>query len=132
MNIQEIAHEFRTFVLKGNVVDLAVGIVIGAAFKSVIDSFVKDLITPLVGVFGGEPDFSKVHLGPLAIGSFINAILAFLILATVVFFFVVKPMNYLIAMANRKAEEQPAEAPLPEDVKLLMEIRDLLKAPPSR
>ncbi|HYR58424.1 MAG TPA: large conductance mechanosensitive channel protein MscL [Chthoniobacteraceae bacterium] len=132
MNIQEIAHEFRTFVLKGNVVDLAVGIVIGAAFKSVIDSFVKDLITPLVGVFGGEPDFGKVHLGPLAIGSFINAILAFLILATVVFFFVVKPMNYLIAMANRKAEEQPAEAPLPEDVKLLMEIRDLLKTPPSR
>ncbi len=132
MNIQEMLHEFRTFVLKGNVVDLAVGVVIGAAFKSVVDSFVKDLITPLIGIFGGEPDFGKMHLGPLAVGSFINAILAFVILAAVVFFFVVKPMNYLMAMASRKAEEQPAEAPLPDDVKLLMEIRDLLKAPPTR
>lgn len=128
MEIKSIASEFKTFILKGNVVDLAVGVVIGAAFGKVVESVVKDLITPIIGMFGGQPDFSTVHLGPLGLGNFINAVLAFLILAAVIFFLVVKPINALTALTKKKAEEQPAEpAPIPEDVKLLMEIRDLLK-----
>ena len=126
-----ILNDFKAFILKGNVVDLAVGVVIGAAFKSVVDSVVADLITPLIGALGGKPDFSTVYLGPLGIGKFLNATIAFLILAAVVFFLVVKPMNALMAMAKKKAEEKPAApGPLPEDVKLLMEIRDLLKSRP--
>jgi large conductance mechanosensitive channel len=128
MDIKEIGNEFKAFILKGNVVDLAVGVVIGAAFGKVVDSVVKDLITPLIGMFGGQPDFSAVRLGPIGIGSFINAVLAFLILAAVIFFFVIKPINLLMAVAKKKAEEKPTEpTPIPDDVKLLMEIRDLLK-----
>ena len=62
--------EFRDFAMKGNVVDLAVGVVIGAAFGKVVDSVAKDLITPLIGFFGGQPNFSAVHLGPLLVGNF--------------------------------------------------------------
>jgi large conductance mechanosensitive channel len=123
-----ILGEFKAFIMKGNVVDLAVGVVIGASFKSVVDSVVGDLITPFIGWIGGKPDFSTVLLGPLKVGSFLNAIIAFLILAAVVFFLVVKPMNHLMERMKRKAETQPEAAPLPEDVKLLMEIRDLMKA----
>ena len=126
-----ILNDFKAFILKGNVVDLAVGVVIGAAFGKVVESVVRDLITPLIGFVGGQPDFSAVKLGPLGVGNFLNATIAFLILAAVVFFLVVKPMNALMAMAKKKAEEKPAEpGPLPEDVKLLMEIRDLLKSRP--
>ena len=126
-----ILNDFKAFILKGNVVDLAVGVVIGAAFGKVVESVVKDLITPLIGFLGGQPDFSAVKLGPLSVGNFLNATIAFLILAAVVFFLVVKPMNALMAMAKKKAEEKPAgPAPMPDDVKLLMEIRDLLKSRP--
>jgi large conductance mechanosensitive channel len=128
MDIKSLAGEFKAFVLKGNVVDLAVGIVIGASFKSVVDSMVADLITPLVGALGGNPDFSAIHLGPLAVGKFMNAIVAFLILAAVVFFLVVKPINALVARTLKQAQKDPEAAPLPENVKLLTEIRDLLKA----
>ena len=129
MDIKAIGSEFKSFILKGNVVDLAVGVVIGAAFGKVVESVVKDLITPLIGAMGKQPDFSTVRLGPMAVGNFINALIAFCILAAVIFFFVIKPMNMLMAMAKKKAEEAPAEpAPVPDDVKLLMEIRDLLKA----
>ena len=123
------AAEFKQFATKGNVVDLAVGVVIGAAFGKVVESIVKDLITPLIGFIGGQPDFSAVKAGPLLVGNFLNAAIAFLILAAVVFFLVVKPMNALMAMAKKKAEAAPAEpAPIADDVKLLMEIRDLLKS----
>ena len=126
-----ILNDFKAFILKGNVVDLAVGVVIGAAFGKVVESVVKDLITPLIGFIGGQPDFSAVKAGPLLVGNFLNATIAFLILAAVVFFLVVKPMNALMAMAKKKAEEKPAgPAPMPDDVKLLMEIRDLLKSRP--
>ena len=123
------ASEFKEFAMKGNVVDLAVGVVIGAAFGKVVESVVKDLITPLIGFVGGQPDFSAVKLGPLGLGNFLNVGIAFLILAAVVFFLVVKPMNALMALAKKKAEAAPAEpAPIADDVKLLMEIRDLLKS----
>jgi large conductance mechanosensitive channel len=133
MNYQEIAREFKAFILKGNVVDLAVGVVIGAAFGKVVDSVVKDLITPLIGAIGGKPDFSSTYLGPVAVGNFINNVLSFLILGAVVFFLVVKPLNALTRLTKKKAEERPnAPTPLPDDVKLLMEIRDLLKGDPTR
>lgn len=127
----KIIDEFKAFILKGNVVDLAVGVVIGAGFGKVVESMVKDVITPLIGAVGGQPDFAAIKLGPLMLGSFINAGVAFLILAAVIFFLVVKPMNVLMAMAKKKEAEAPAAPPpVPEDVKLLIEIRDLLKNKP--
>ncbi len=127
MNYQEIAKEFKAFILKGNVVDLAVGVVIGAGFGKVVDSVVKDLITPMIGLVGGQPNFSAIHFGPVAVGNFLNNLLSFLILGAIVFLLVVKPLNALMRLTKMKAEEQPsAPTPLPEDVKLLMEIRDLL------
>src|SRR3954451_24779590 len=97
-----IPSEFKAFILKGNVVDLAVGVVIGAAFGKVVESVVKDLITPLIGMFGGQPDFSAVKLGPLGLGNFLNTVIAFLVLAAVIFFLVVKPMNTLMAKTKKK------------------------------
>jgi large conductance mechanosensitive channel len=133
-----ILGEFKAFIMKGNVVDLAVGVVIGASFKSVVDSVVGDLITPLIalithpgtaeGAKAGPPDFADWAIYGVRFGSFINVVISFLILAAVVFFLVVKPMNHLKERMTKKAEKEPEAAPLPEDVKLLMEIRDLLKA----
>ena len=98
---------FRKFILRGNVVDLAVGIVIGAAFTSVIQALVKGVITPIIGVFGGIPDFADwyftVNNSRFAIGEFINALLSFLIIATVVYFLIVLPVNAL--MDRFKPEE---------------------------
>ena len=98
---------FRKFILRGNVVDLAVGVVIGAAFNGVVQALVKGLITPLIGVFGGIPDFSEWYFtirgSQFAIGEFINALLSFLIMAAVIYFFVVAPVNRL--MDRFKGEE---------------------------
>ena len=98
---------FRKFILRGNVVDLAVGVVIGAAFSGVVQALVKGLITPLIGVFGGIPDFSEwyftINGSQFAIGEFINALLSFLIVAAVVYYFVVAPVNRL--MDRFKGEE---------------------------
>jgi large conductance mechanosensitive channel len=128
MDPKTVLTEFKTFIMKGNVVDLAVGVVIGQAFGKVVDSVVKDLITPIPGRLFGQTDFSAIQLFGIGVGNFLNALLAFVMLAAVVFFLVVKPMNALMAIARRKAETQPAAPPpLPEDVRLLMEIRDLLK-----
>lgn len=128
MDIKAILGEFKTFIMKGNVVDLAVGVVIGQAFGKVVDSVVKDLITPVPAMIVGRTDFSAFRPLGVGLGNFLNVTLAFLMLAAVVFFLVVKPMNALTARAKRKAETDPADPPpLPEEVRLLMEIRDLLK-----
>ena len=91
---------FRKFVLRGNVIDLAVAVVVGAAFLAVVNALVKDLITPLLGAFGGLPDFSAwfftVNGSKFLIGDFINAVLAFLILAAVLYFLVILPVNKAI------------------------------------
>src|SRR5215207_9750011 len=100
MNIQQVGREFKTFILKGNVVDLAVGVVIGAAFGKVVESLVKDIITPFLGIFGGQPNLESMRLGPVGIGSFFNSILAFLIIGAVIFFLVVKPLNALMRLAK--------------------------------
>jgi large conductance mechanosensitive channel len=91
---------FRKFILRGNVVDLAVAVVIGVAFGAVVQALVKDLITPLIGAFGGVPDFSAlsftVNSSRFLIGDFINVLLSFIILAAVVYYFVVVPVGRLL------------------------------------
>jgi large conductance mechanosensitive channel len=122
--------EFREFLLRGNVVDLAVAVILGAAFGAVITSFVEDLLTPLLAALGGEPDFAgltfSINGSRFRYGEFINAVVSFLIIGAAVFFLVVKPVNTL--MARRKAGEEPEPEAVAEDVILLGEIRDLLKA----
>ena len=101
---------FKKFILRGNVVDLAVGVVIGAAFGNVVQAVVKDLITPLLGIFGGQPDFAAYTLtvagARLLIGDLLNALLSFLLIAAVVYFLVVLPVNKL--MDRYRPEPQPA------------------------
>jgi large conductance mechanosensitive channel len=102
----------KKFLLRGNVVDLAVAVVIGAAFGSVVTALVKDLITPIIAAFGGLPDFSgwnfTVNGSKFLIGDFINAALSFLVLATVVYFFVVMPIERLMDRFK------PSTVPAPE------------------
>jgi large conductance mechanosensitive channel len=102
---------FRDFILRGNLVDLAVAVVVGAAFGSVVTAFVKDLITPLIAAIGGQPDFSDlsftVNNSRFLYGEFINALLAFLIAAAVVYFFVVRPFATLLERLLPKKEVGP-------------------------
>ena len=122
--------DFRAFLLRGNVVDLAVAVVVGAAFGAVITALVKDLLTPIIALIFGKPDFSALQFtingSTFRYGSFFNAVISFLTIAAAVFFFVVKPVNAL--SARRKAKEEPEPEAPPEDVLLLTEIRDLLRA----
>jgi large conductance mechanosensitive channel len=103
--------EFRDFVLRGNVLDLAVGIVIGAAFTAIINSLVADILTPLIGILF-RADFSSLAVtindSTITYGNFLNALISFLLVAAALFFFVVKPMN---AMAARRAAAEPADEP---------------------
>ena len=137
-----IASEFKAFALRGNVMDLAVGVIIGAAFGKIVDSLVGDMIMPLIGTVIGSVDFSNMFVAlakipegnagtyaslkaagvpMLAYGNFLTIVINFVILAFVIFI-LVKQMNRL-----RKAEPAPAPAPTPEDVLLLREIRDALQ-----
>jgi large conductance mechanosensitive channel len=110
--------DFKAFVLKGNVVDLAVAVVIGAAFGKVIDALVKNMLTPLIAI-PGDADFSSLKFtisgSDFLYGAFINEVISFLMIAAAVFFFVVKPMNMLIARRNRgEVEPDPTERDCPE------------------
>ena len=120
--------EFREFILRGNVVDLAVAVVIGAAFGAVVAAFVADIVTPLIAAIGGKPDFNglsfTINNSVFQYGHFFNAIVSFLIIGAVIFFFVVKPLNALAA--RRKKDEAPEPDAPAEDMRLLTEIRDLL------
>jgi len=98
---------FRQFIMRGNVVDLAVGVVIGGAFGAVVGSLTKDLLTPLIGVLVGKPDFSAIKAGPLLVGNFLNAAVGFLLVAFAIYFFVVLPMNAVTARMN-KGQAPPA------------------------
>ncbi|WP_034988990.1 large-conductance mechanosensitive channel protein MscL [Liquorilactobacillus sucicola] len=117
--------EFKEFISRGNVIDLAVGVIIGGAFTSIVKSLVDYLINPLIGLFIGGIDFSdwvfKVGDATFKFGSFINAVINFLIIAFVVFLLVKAVNKFLI---RKKKEEAPVTAP---EVELLEEIRDLLK-----
>ena len=120
--------DFKAFLLRGNVVDLAVGVVIGTAFGGVVSALVKDLIMPIIAAFGGMPNFSALHFtinhSQFMYGEFLNALVSFLLIATVVFFFVVKPMNILVARMAKGKEDVPV-AKDPQLV-VLEEIRDSL------
>ena len=103
---------FKDFIMRGNVVDLAVAVVLGAAFGAVVSALVADLITPLIAAIGGQHDFSRltfeVHNSVFHYGSFINAVISFLIIAAVIFFLVIRPVNKLMA---RFRPEKPVDQP---------------------
>jgi large conductance mechanosensitive channel len=110
--------EFREFILRGNLIDLAVAVVIGTAFTAVVTAFVKNIVTPLIAAFGGEPDFAslvfKINGSKFLYGEFINALLAFVIVAAVIFFFVVKPVNALQARRQPDTAVDVETRPCPE------------------
>lgn len=124
--------EFKEFISKGNVVDLAVGVIIGGAFGKIVTSLVNDIIMPLIGVIIGGINFTnlsiKIGESVIAYGSFIQNIIDFLIIAACIFVFV-KFVNKLTNLNKVEAKEEPKkeEPKVAEDVKLLTEIRDLLK-----
>jgi large conductance mechanosensitive channel len=110
---------FKQFVLRGNVVDLAVGVVIGAAFGSVVTALTKDLLTPLIAALVGKPDFSAIKFtvngSVFPVGDFINAVISFLLIAAAVYFFVVTPINALVArMRKAPAPADPTTKKCPE------------------
>jgi large conductance mechanosensitive channel len=124
---------FKEFIMRGNVVDLAVAVVIGAAFTAVVTALVKDLLTPLIAAIFGKPDFSNLYFtankSTFRYGDFVNAVIQFVLIAAAVYFFVIVPIKKLTELqARRRAAGEPAEeADLPSDeVIVLREIRDLL------
>ncbi len=120
--------ELRDFIMRGNVVDLAVAVVIGAAFGAVVASLVSDIITPLISMIFGKPSFGGLQFtingSHFRYGSFLDAVFTFLTVAAAIFFVVVKPLNALAARRKAQVEPEP-EAPA-EDILLLTQIRDLL------
>jgi large conductance mechanosensitive channel len=121
---------FKEFLLRGNVVDLAVAVIIGAAFGAVVKAFADDFVGGLIGVIGGTPNFDTAGIeigdGKIIIGTTVTALINFVIVAAVVYFVVVVPMKTIMA---RSAKDADAETPAPTDeAVLLTEIRDLLKA----
>jgi large conductance mechanosensitive channel len=112
------ASEFKQFVLRGNVIDLAVGIVIGAAFVAVVQAAVEDLLTPLIAAIFGQPDFNRltfeVNGSVFRYGHFLNALISFVIVALAVFFFVVKPTNALMSLSQRRESPDPSTRKCPE------------------
>jgi large conductance mechanosensitive channel len=109
---------FRAFLLRGNVVELAVAVVIGVAFGVVITAFVKDLVTPLIAAIGGQPDFSAlsftINNSKFPYGEFLNAFIAFLIVAAVVYFFVIVPYTALMARSKKEPPPDPTIKKCPE------------------
>jgi large conductance mechanosensitive channel len=127
--LPEILKEFRDFALRGNVVELAVAIVIGTAFTQLVQVFVAAFVSPLISMFVGESGLVdlrfSINNAHFLYGAFLQAVITFVTIAAVVFFLVVKPMNFLIARV-RRGEEPASDAPA-EDITLLREIRDLLR-----
>jgi large conductance mechanosensitive channel len=110
-------NEFKRFLLRGNVVDLGVGVVIGVAFKSVVDAFVADLLTPMVAAVGGQADFSELAFSirgsTFLYGHFLNILISFVITAAVVFFLVMQPMNHLVDRYRREETPEPTTRKCP-------------------
>jgi large conductance mechanosensitive channel len=131
---------FKEFLMRGNVVDLAVAVVIGVAFTALVNSLVKDIITPLIAAIFGQHDFSgltfTIHKSTFRYGNFINAVISFLLIAAAVYFLIVLPMNKMAEMRKARLAaqgqvEEEGEAPS-DEVLLLTEIRDLLSAQQPR
>ena len=125
---------FKDFIMRGNVVVLAVAVVIGAAFGAVVQALVKDIITPIIGAIGGKPDFSQltftIHKSKFLYGDFLNFLLSFLIVAAAIYFLIVLPLNKLAEIRARRLAEGAVPEPeaKAEDIVLLEQIRDLLQA----
>jgi large conductance mechanosensitive channel len=113
-----VLEDFKKFVLRGNMIDLAVAVVIGVAFTAVVTALVRDLITPLIGAIGGNPDFSAltftIHRSTFHYGDFLNYLISFLIVTTAVFFLVVMPVNALVERSRQKAPADPTTKRCPE------------------
>ena len=109
---------FRDFIMRGNVVDLAVAVIIGGAFNSIVQALVKDIITPFIGVFGGVPDFSGLKLNinssMFLVGDFINQLISFIIMASVIYFAIVMPMNKIMVRINKGEKIDPKTKSCPE------------------
>ncbi len=114
---------FKEFILKGNVVNMAVGVVVGVAFGNVVTALVKDLITPLIGAFGGTPDFSNIYFtinhSKFMVGDFINSLISFLTVSSVIYFAVVMPMNKLMEIMNSGKTTSSTEKACPECLSLI-------------
>ncbi len=124
---------FKQFILKGNVIDLAVAVIIGAAFGAVVTALVESVLMPLISLLVGQPNFDDfLVFGPVRIGVFLTAVINFLLVAAAVYFVVVLPMNAMIERRNRRLGIGPKEEPADPSVVLLTEIRDALKAQQSR
>ena len=119
-----MASGFKQFLLRGNVVDLAVGVVVGAAFGAVVTAFTKDLLTPMIAAVAGKPDFSAIQFtvngSKFPVGDFINAIVSFLIIATAVYYMVVLPINALVERSRK--EPKPADPTTKKCSECLSEI----------
>jgi large conductance mechanosensitive channel len=128
--VNKIFQGFKDFIMRGNVVDLAVGVVIGAAFTGVVTGFTNGFIKPLIQLMGGgsgvEKGAFKINGVPFDYATFLNSLITFLITAAVLYFFVVMPLN-ILAERRRRGEEPPPKAPS-EDIVLLTQIRDTLVA----
>jgi large conductance mechanosensitive channel len=130
---KNILTEFKEFLMRGNVVDLAVAVVIGVAFAAVVNALVSDLLTPIIAAIVGEPDFSGLTItindSHFLYGHFLNELISFVSIAAAVFFFVVKPVNFLVERrkAAMAAGAEPEPATLSDEAVLLAEIRDLLQ-----
>jgi len=115
---------FKKFILRGNVVDMAVGVVIGAAFGGVVTGLTKDLLTPLIAAVVGKPDFSAIHFtvnnSTFLVGDFINACVSFLLIAAAIYFFVVTPVNALVARMRK--DPAPADPTTKKCTECLSEI----------
>src|SRR5689334_7444987 len=108
---------FRDFILRGNVIDLAVAVVVGGAFNSVVQALVKDIITPFIAALGGKPDFSKLYFSvnnaKFMFGDFLNSLISFLITAAVIYFFIVLPMNKIMDRVKRGEKVDPTDKTCP-------------------
>lgn len=109
---------FRDFILRGNVVDLAVAVIIGSAFTGIVTAVVKDFITPLIGAFGGQRDFSNftvtINHSQFLVGDFLNSLISFLIIAAVVYFLVVLPLNKLLSRLKKDQPTDPTDKVCPQ------------------
>ena len=120
---------FKEFITRGNVIELAVGVIIGTAFKDIVDSLVNSVINPLIGMIFGKPDFSNMLIfafngSELKFGVLLTAVINFLLMAFALYFFLVLPMNALAKRSKKAEDDTPKE--VSEEVQLLTEIRDAL------
>lgn len=106
--MKNLANEFKQFITRGNVVDLAIAVVIGAAFSGIVDTLVKGIIMPMIGIFGGKPTFDQyywnIHGSHILVGTFLTAVVNFLIIAAVIFFLILKPLNTLLSLRKKREE----------------------------